>query len=70
MHAHLCGCQQKVDAERMTILTPREEEEIVVSLQVLQEYYHPLTHELAAGVVAAGDGHTTTVQTLLCLKMR
>ena len=35
----------------MTIFTPREEKEIVVTLQVLQEMgNYPLTRELAAGV--------------------
>ena len=34
----------------MTILTPREEKETVVSLQVLQEMDYPLACELAAGV--------------------
>ena len=51
LHAHLRGFRQKVGAGRMTILTPRKEKEIVVSLQVLQEMGYPLTCELAAGVI-------------------
>ena len=35
----------------MTILTPTEEKETVISLQVLQEMGYPLACELAAGVI-------------------
>ena len=51
LHAHVHGTRTKVGAGRATVLTPTEEKEIAVTLQVLQEIGFPLTQELAASVV-------------------
>ena len=51
LHAHLHGTRHTTGAGGPTVLSPWEEKEIVVSLQVLQEMGFPLTRELAAGVI-------------------
>ena len=51
LHAHIHGIRTKVGAGRATVLTPTEEKEIAVTLQVLQEIGFPLTWELAASVI-------------------
>ena len=51
LHAHFCGTRSKVGAGRVTVLTPAEEKEIGMALQVLQEIGFPLTQDLAASVI-------------------
>ena len=46
LHAHIHGTSTKVGARRATVLTPTEEKEIAVTLQILQEIGFPLTREL------------------------
>ena len=43
LHAHIHGTRTKSGAERATVLTPTEEKEIAVTLQVLQDIGLPLT---------------------------
>ena len=52
LYDHTKGCVCKIGAGAPTVLTPAEEKEIVMSLQVLQEIGFGLTKELAGIVIS------------------